>query len=109
MRLLLDENLRRRLRKHLPPHAVVTVQDKGWSGIKNGRLPRLAEQEFDGLITIDSNMNYQQHVAAFAIGLVVLHSPSNRLNDLLPLVADVLREIEVVSDGQVAHVGSWKK
>ena len=109
MRLLLDENLPRRLRNHLQPHDVSTVQDKGWSGIKNGRLLRLAQLEFDVLITIDSNMIYQQHVASFAIGLVVLHSPSNRLDDLLPLVADMLREVEMVGDGQVAHVGSSKK
>lgn len=106
MRLLLDENLPRRLMRHLGPHEVETVQGKGWSGIKNGRLLTLAQQEFDVLITIDSNMIYQQHVPSFTIGLVVLHALSNRLEDLLPLVPGILTKLGEVKPGEVAHVGS---
>jgi hypothetical protein len=107
MRLLLDENLPRRLKRHLAPHQVRTVQEMGWSGIKNGRLLRLAEQDFDVLITIDSNMVYQQHVPAFALGLMVLHAPSNRLVDLTGMTAEILAQVEKAGPGQVVHVGDW--
>lgn len=107
MRLLLDENLPRSLKRHLTSHQAVTVQEMGWSGIKNGSLLRRAQAEFDVLITIDSNMIYQQHIAAFAIGLLVLHARNNALPTLLPLVADILLELENVKPGEVIHVGDW--
>ena len=38
MRLLLDESVPSRLRRALPNHAVRTVGEIGWSGVKNGRI-----------------------------------------------------------------------
>lgn len=107
MRLLLDENLPRALKNHLAPHVVMTVQDMGWNGIKNGNLLRKAQLEFDALITIDGNMIYQQHVAAYSIGLIVLHARNNRVPVLLPLMADVLTELPNVKPGEVIHIGDW--
>jgi hypothetical protein len=41
LRVLLDENLPRRLKRHLPSDVeAVTVQERGWSGKKNGALLR---------------------------------------------------------------------
>ena len=34
MKLLLDENLPKRLRGDFPEHEVFTVREKGWNGIK---------------------------------------------------------------------------
>jgi len=42
MRLLLDESVPSRLRRALPNHAVRTVGEMGWSGVKNGKLLALA-------------------------------------------------------------------
>jgi predicted nuclease of predicted toxin-antitoxin system len=36
MKLLLDENLPKRLKTDFQDHEVYTVQDLGWNGIKNG-------------------------------------------------------------------------
>lgn len=41
MRLLLDENLPKRLKNDFPGHEVYTVRDKEWNGIKNGELLNL--------------------------------------------------------------------
>ena len=41
MRLLLDENLSKRLKLDFPKHEIFTVRDKGWNGIKNGKLLQL--------------------------------------------------------------------
>jgi len=38
VKVLLDENLARRVRKNLGAHEVFTVGYKGWSGLKNGDL-----------------------------------------------------------------------
>ena len=41
MRLLLDENLPKRLKTDFAEHEIYTVRDKGWNGIKNGQLLQL--------------------------------------------------------------------
>jgi Domain of unknown function (DUF5615) len=55
VKLLLDECLDWRLGRELPGHAVKTVQEMGWAGIKNGRLLTLAQSEFQVLVTGDRN------------------------------------------------------
>jgi len=42
MRLLLDENLPKRLKADFPDHEIFTVREKGWNGIKNGELLKLS-------------------------------------------------------------------
>ena len=41
MRLLLNENLPKRLKFDFAEHEIYTVRDKEWNGIKNGELLKL--------------------------------------------------------------------
>ena len=60
MKLLLDENLPKRLKADYPNHEVYTVRDMNWNGKKNGELMQLMlENSFDALITFDKNLQYQ--------------------------------------------------
>lgn len=60
MKLLLDENLPKRLKIDFPNHEVFTVREMGWNGIKNGDLLQLMLAEaFDALLTFDKNLQYQ--------------------------------------------------
>jgi predicted nuclease of predicted toxin-antitoxin system len=52
MRVLVDECVPRRLKRHLPGHEVRTVPEVGWAGKKNGELLRLAAREFDAFVTV---------------------------------------------------------
>ncbi len=62
MKLLLDENLPKRLKLDFSEHEIFTVRDKGWNGIKNGKLlSLLLENNFDALFTFDKNLSYQQN------------------------------------------------
>ena len=61
MRILLDECVPRKLTRELPGHECRTVTEMGWAGIKNGRLLRLAENQFDVFLTADQNLQYQQN------------------------------------------------
>ena len=56
MRVLLDECVPRKLGRELTEHAVLTVTERGWSGIKNGKLLALAETEFEVFLTVDQNL-----------------------------------------------------
>ena len=57
MKLLLDENLPKRLKLDFTEHEIYTVRDKGWNGIKNGDLLKLLiENHFDALLSFVKNL-----------------------------------------------------
>ncbi len=105
-RVLLDENLPRLLARELADFEVRTVSEVGWAGIKNGKLLRLAEAEFDVFLTADKNLSYQQPVTTFELGIVVLRAYSTKLEDLLPLVPATREALHSVLAGQLWMVGS---
>jgi hypothetical protein len=54
LRVLLDENVDRRLKRAFDEqHEVSTVPERGWAGMKNGELLEAAGKEFDALVTAD--------------------------------------------------------
>lgn len=93
MRILLDEDLPRRLAALLVGHAVSTVQQSGWTGIKNGKLLGLAASKFDAFLTMDGNLEFQQNIATLPIAVLVVEAVSNRMEHLVPLVPHILREL----------------
>ena len=66
------------------------MPEAGWAGQKNGDLLRLADGSFDVLLTVDVSFEFQQNVNALAIAVIALSAPSNRLEDLRPLLPKVL-------------------
>jgi len=58
MKILLDECVPWPMHRLLAGHECMTAQQRGWGGIKNGDLLRLAESEFDLFITADQNIRY---------------------------------------------------
>lgn len=72
MKILLDECVPWPIHTLLLGHACLTAQQRGWGGVKNGELLRLAEREFGVFITADQNLRYQQNMAGRVIAMVVL-------------------------------------
>jgi len=106
MRILLDEDLPRRLADLLIGHEASTVQRSGWSGVKNGDLLALAASEFDVLLTMDQNLEFQQNLTALPIAVLVVEAASNRLEHLLPLVPAILRELNHIPPKALRKVGA---
>lgn len=94
----------RPLRSELTGHDVMTVRQMGWSGIKNGRLLRLAETTFDVFLTVDQNLPYQQDLSDYKIAVIVLVAPSNRLQFLQPLVPLLLEALQTVQIGDLVRI-----
>lgn len=66
MKILLDECVTKRLKRHLELFEVSTVRELGLSGIKNGKLlSYCVENDFDILLTIDKNLMFQQNLAQY--------------------------------------------
>lgn len=90
MKLLLDENLPKRLKADFPEHNVFTVSDLGWNGKTNGELLRLMmDEQFEGLITFDKNLQYQQNLHKYPIPVIVLNAPDNTYLTLSLLVTKI--------------------
>ena len=70
MKILLDECVPWPMYKLLAGHDCTTAQKRGWGGIKNGDLLRLAEGEFDLFITSDQSIRYQQNLAGRRIPIL---------------------------------------
>ena len=105
MKVLLDECVPRKLRRELVGHEVLTVTERGWSGIKNGKLLALAEAEFDVFLTVDQNLKYQQNLKAFNIGVILLVARNNRLKTLLPLMPEAREALGSTKAGDFIRVG----
>jgi predicted nuclease of predicted toxin-antitoxin system len=105
VRVLLDECLPRRLRRALPDHEVRTVQELGWAGTKNGALLRRAASDgFEAFVTVDRNLEFQQHVPGLGLAVVALGARSNDITDLEPLMPAVLTILPTLTPGQVVRV-----
>ena len=104
MRLLLDECLPKRLKRDLEPYEARTVPEMGWAGIKNGALLRLAEEQFDVFLTVDQNLTFQQNLTGLALCVVTLSAKSNDIDDLRPLMPQVLERLPAALPGEVIRI-----
>jgi hypothetical protein len=107
VRILLDEQLPRRLARELTGHDVLTVQEQGWAGVANGELlRRAAEGAFEAFVTADQNLEHQQRLAGFRIRVLVFVARSNALEDLRPLVPKLLAALPAARPGEVVTINS---
>ena len=91
MKLLLDENLPKRLKEDFLDHEIYTVRDKGWNGIKNGELLKLmVENGFQALLTFDKNLQHQQNFKKFSIAVFVFSTIANTYKELTILSPKVI-------------------
>ncbi len=92
MKLLLDESVPRRLGSLFSgSFEVRTVQQMDWAGSKNGDLLRMAAGSgFDAFITVDQGIEYQQNLSELAIPVIIMIASRNRLQELQPLVSEVI-------------------
>lgn len=96
MKILLDENLPRKLKSDFGSgFEVSTVRDMGWLGKKNGELMGLMTfNGFDAFITVDRNLQYQQNLEKFNVTVFVLIAPDNRRPTLQTLVDKIKTRIK---------------
>ena len=104
MKLLLDECVPRPLRKEFRGHTVSTIDEAGYKSLKNGALLRVASQDFDVLVTVDKNIEYQQNPNDLPIAILVLVARSNKLERLLPLMSNAHEALMTISRGEIVKI-----
>ncbi len=92
MKIIIDECVPGIVKRALPSRNIVTVQEMGWAGIKNGQLLRLIGADFEVFITSDKNLRHQQNLESLDLSVIVL--PSNQV----PAVEAVLAQLDSVLD-----------
>jgi len=76
MLVLFDQSTPVPVRPFLKGHTVETAWQRGWDKLKNGDLLRAAEEAgFEGLVTPDKDIRYQQNLRNYTIAIVVLRNP----------------------------------
>ena len=102
MRILLDENLPKKLKIDYPDHEVFTVRDKGWNGIKNGELlKRILADEIRVLLTVDKNMRYQQNFDKYPVTVLVFDTFDNSYDSLTQFT----NQIKAILDRELLPTG----
>ena len=104
MKVLLDECLPKKLKREVNGDVVKTVPEMGWAGKKNGVLLRLAEQEFDVLLTNDQNLEYKQNLKNFQLGIIVLVACTNDIEDLKPLMPAANEALKAIGAGEIVYI-----
>jgi predicted nuclease of predicted toxin-antitoxin system len=91
VKLLLDECLPHELRHFLHMHQVFTATYMKWDGLKNGKLLAAAAADgFEAMITSDQSLQFQQNLRSLPIAVVVLRTQSNAIDDIRPLLPNLL-------------------
>jgi hypothetical protein len=96
MKILLDENIDVRFKNLFDAnvHALFTIKDMNWLGIKNGALLKLLEENsFDILISIDKNLPYQQNEKTLPVLIIILNVRRNVLERISKLYPEILKLI----------------
>ena len=94
MRILFDECVPWPMRNLLRNHFCTTVQTQGWTGVRNSDLLKLAEADFDLLITADQNIVYQQNMTGRTIAILELSTNNlRRIGASAELIQDAIAAI----------------
>jgi hypothetical protein len=105
VKILLDECTPKPLKHIFSKHVVLTAQQMGWAGMKNGALLSAAEgADFEIIVTCDKNMFHQQQIKERRLAVVEL--PTNRLSDLLLISRDILDVIDTAKIGNYYRIPS---
>ncbi|HEX2664868.1 MAG TPA: DUF5615 family PIN-like protein [Candidatus Acidoferrum sp.] len=104
---MIDECAPKALKAFLTKHGHEsrTVQEAGWAGKQNGELLKLAETEFDVLVTVDTNLRYQQNLKGRRIAIVILDYSSNRLEHLRQYFPACALAIDKIQPGEIIQLG----
>jgi len=102
VKILLDDCTPHVLKRLLTGFEIKTVQDQGWSGTTNGALLRLADAQFDVLITSDQNLRYQQNLAKRQLAIIQL--PTNQVPLVIELAPQVQATLATIKTGQYVAI-----
>ena len=105
MKILLDQNLDRRLKNYLTDYETATTQEQNWADALNGELLALAEEnDFDVLLTADANIKSQQNLSNRKIAILVLRAFNNPLATHIEMIEDIHEALSKIQPSEIIEV-----
>src|SRR5882757_2184823 len=104
MRILIDECVDPRIKQLFDRHYIATVHECGWEGLEDAPLLLQAQDDFDVLLTLDRNLEFQQNISKLRLGLLVIQVPKNQIAYYRAIGAEILAAINEIGPGKVIHV-----
>ncbi len=98
MKILLDENIPKRVRFRLQGRPgiteVKTIREMGWDGKTNGELLGLLTYNgFDVLITLDKGLYQQQNLTKFSVTVILLGVKTSKYEDIQPVLHNLYHSL----------------
>jgi predicted nuclease of predicted toxin-antitoxin system len=104
MRVVLDSCVPRTLAPLLVGCSVETTRRMRLENLDDGPLLDALAGRCELFLTVDANMRFQQSMASRPFAIAILRVLSNRLEDIAPLVPDVLQRLPFVRPGDVIEL-----
>lgn len=105
MKLLLDENIPKKTNTQFPGHEVLRVEQMGWKGKENGELLELLVQDgFDGFVTLDQNLRYQQNLKKYPVVIFLLKARDSKPATVQSLLDKLRQELGKGLKAQVVEI-----
>jgi rRNA-processing protein FCF1 len=93
------------LADELPGIDVTTVHAQRWLRLRNGVLLRAAvDAGFTVILTGDQSLQYQQNLRKIGIAAVIVSGIRNRIEELRPLIPQILAALNTVRSGEALEV-----
>ena len=106
MRVLNDECLPRKLKKHLTRVTIAEpFQRQGQQASVMGSFSLTERQKYEIFLTMDKGVAYEHNLRGLGLAIIILRATSNPLADLLPYVPDCLKRMKSIKPGEVVRVG----
>jgi hypothetical protein len=102
MKVFVDECVNRHLLRHLAGHTFVHARETPFRSTRNGVLRRAVAPDYDVFLTRDQGIPFQQNLRRFPLAFIILRARSNKIEDLLPLVPDLLATLGGIEGGGYA-------
>jgi len=102
MNILIDEMHSTCCKEASPSSTDTDRPGNGLSGIKNGQLLKLIEQQFEVFITTDKNLRHQQNLARLRLAFVLL--PTNRVHVVITLIPKIEEALKTIQSGDFVEV-----
>jgi predicted nuclease of predicted toxin-antitoxin system len=83
---------------------VVSARFAGLDHLSNGMLLDAMAGRFDVLVTVDTNIGFQQVITGRPVAVLVVRVPSNALVHLKPRTLEVLAALKTIKPGTVVEI-----
>ena len=105
LKILLDHNVPKYLRRLLKGHEVSTAKREGWAELVNGRLLAVAEKAgFELLVTLDQGIPQEQNLQGRRIALATLCIASQEREAFLAVFGELVALLPNIAPGTITAV-----